>query len=120
MKKLCSLIKASMTSDMSLFKIKTKGSKLSNLLPLFIAFYLMFMIWGSANTMYEKLAPLHIQYVLLPIFVLSVSFMTFMEGIYKTSSLLFNCKDDQLLLSLPISKRTVLFIRVCVIILGVQ
>ena len=112
MKKLCSLIKASMTSDMSLFKIKTKGSKLSNLLPLFIAFYLMFMIWGSANTMYEKLAPLHIQYVLLPIFVLSVSFMTFMEGIYKTSSLLFNCKDDNLLLSLPISKRTVLLIRV--------
>jgi ABC-2 type transport system permease protein len=37
--------------------------------------------------------------------------MTIVEGIYKTSSLLFNCKDDQLLLSLPISRRAVLFTR---------
>ena len=113
MKKIFSLIRASMTSGMNLFKIKTKkNSKRAVLIPIFIAGYLMFMIWGSANSLFEKMAPMHIQYILLTLFVFSISIMTFIEGIYKTGSLIFNCKDDNLLLSLPIKKRTVLFIRV--------
>ena len=113
MKKLYSLIRACMTSDMSLFKIKTKkNGKRSALLPLFIALYLMFVIWSSANTMFEKLAPMNLAYVLLSIFAFAISIMTFMEGFYKAGPLIFNCKDDDLLLSLPIKRRTVLFIRV--------
>ena len=111
MKKLISLIKACMTSDMKLFKIKTK-KKNSIILPLFIAGYLMFMIWGMANSVFEKVTPLHLQYVVLSLFAFGVSFMTIMEGVYKTSSLIFNCKDDQLLLSLPIKRKTVLFVRI--------
>ena len=110
MKRLYSLIKASMSSDMSLFKIKT--NKNNKLFPIFIALFLMFMIWGSANTMFEKIAPMHLSYILLSLFVLSISIMTFLEGIYKSGPLIFNCKDDQLLLSLPIKRRTVLFIRI--------
>ena len=113
MKKLYSLIRACMTSDMKLFKIKTKkNSKRSFLIPLFIALYLMFMVWGGANSLFEKFAPIGLNYVLLSLFVVGISFMTLIEGIYKTSSLIFNCKDDQLLLSLPIKRSTVLFIRV--------
>ncbi len=113
MKKLFSLIRACMTSDMSLFKIKTKkGTKSAILVPLFIGGYLMFMIWAGANGLFEKLAPMNLAYVLLSLFVFGISFMTIMEGIYKTGPLIFNCKDDQLLLSLPIKRRTVLFIRV--------
>ena len=113
MKKNISLIKACMTSDMSLFKIKTKkNSKWGLLLPLFIALYLMFMIWGSANSLFEKLAPMNLSYILLSLFIFSISIMTFIEGIYKTGSLIFNCRDDQLLLSLPIKRSTVLFIRI--------
>ena len=113
MKKLYSLIRACMTSDMKIFKIKTKkNSKNAFLVPLVIGLYLMFMIWGSANSVFEKVAPMNMQHVMLSLFVFGVSFMTFMEGIYKIGSLIFNCKDDQLLLSLPIKKRTVLFIRV--------
>ncbi len=112
MKKLYSLIKACMTSDMSLFKIKTnKKNKSALLIPLLIASYLMFMIWGLANTFFEKVDGLNIANILLSLFVFGTSFMTIMEGIYKSGSLIFNCKDDQLLLSLPISRRTVLFIR---------
>ena len=33
--------------------------------------------------------------------------MTIIEGVYKAGPLLFNCRDDQLLLSLPIKRRTV-------------
>ena len=113
MKKLYSLIKACMTSDMSLFKIKTKKNKKSNIfLPLFIALYLMFMIWGSANSLFEKLEPLNLEYVLLSLFIFSISIMTFIEGIYKAGPLIFNCKDDDLLLSLPIKKSTILFVRI--------
>ena len=113
MKKLYSLIRACMTSDMRIFKIKTKkNSKSAVLLPLFIALYLMFMMWGSANSLFEKLSPLKMDYLLLSLFVFGISFMTFIEGIYKIGSLVFNCKDDDLLLSLPIKKRTILFIRV--------
>lgn len=113
MKKLYSLIRACMTSDMSLFRFKTnKNNKLSILLPLFISGYLMYMIWDLSNSLFEKLSPLNLSYLLLSLFVLSISIMTFIEGIYKSGPLVFNCKDDQLLLSLPIKRSTVLFVRI--------
>ena len=113
MKKLYSLIRACMTSDMKIFKIKTKkNSKTAILLPLFIALYLMFMVWSGANGMFEMMMPLGIQSIMLSLLVFGISFMTFLEGIYKIGPLVFNCKDDQLLLSLPIKKSTILFIRV--------
>ena len=112
MKKLYSLIKACMSSDMNLFKIKTKNKKNATIIPIIIALYLMFMIWGGANTLFEKLSPTHLQYILLSFFAFSISILTIIEGIYKAGPLIFNCKDDQLLLSLPIKRSTVLFIRV--------
>ncbi len=113
MKKLYSLIKACMTNDMQIVKISSKkGSKKTTLIPIFIVLYLMFMIWGSANSMFEKLESTHLEYLLLSIAAFGISIMTIMEGIYKTGPLIFNCKDDQLLLSLPLKRRTVLFIRI--------
>ena len=114
MKKLYSLIKACMTSDMNLFKIKTKNNSKKNkiILPLFISLCFMFSIWTNANLLFEKIAPLHLQYVVLSLVVFLTSIMTIVEGIYKSGSLIFNSKDDQLLLSLPIERRTVLFVRI--------
>ena len=114
MKKLISLIKACMTSDMNVFKIKQKkSSKKSKIsLPIVISLLIMFYIWTSANTLFEKMAPLHLQVLAVSLFVIGISFFTIIEGVYKTGSLLFNCKDDQLLLSLPIKKSTVLFVRI--------
>lgn len=112
MKKLYSLVRACMTSDMSLFKIKTKKNSKSAILPLVITLYLMFVIWANANLLLEKFSQLNLTYFLLAMFVFAISLMTFMEGIYKSGSLIFNCKDDQLLLSLPIKRRTVLFVRI--------
>ena len=114
MRKLYSLIKTCMTNDMSLFKIKTSGnSKSSKLMPIiFISFCFMFAIWSNANILFEKFAPLHLQFIVLSIFVFGTSLVTLIEGIYKSGPLIFNCKDDQLLLSLPIKRRTVLFVRI--------
>ena len=114
MKKILSLLKACMTSDMNIFKIKQKkdNNKNSFMLPLFLSFAFMFAIWSNANMIFEKLAPMHLQVLVISLVVFGTAIMVIIEGVYKTGSLLFNCKDDQLLLSLPIKRSTVLFVRI--------
>ena len=114
MKKIYSLIKACMTNDMNIFKIRAKNNNKKNkfILPLFISLCFMFAIWSNTNLLFEKLSPMHLQHIVLSMVVFLTAIMTIIEGIYKTGTLIFNCKDDQLLLSLPIKKSTVLFIRV--------
>lgn len=114
MKKLVSLIKACMTENMSLFKIKNKSQSTTSkrLLPIVIAALFFFYVWSYANMIMEPLVSVHMEVVLLTLFILLTSILTLIEGIYKSGNLLFNCKDDNLLLSLPIKKSTVLFIRI--------
>lgn len=114
MKKLVSLIRASMTDNMSIFKIKkrnqTKATK--KILPIVLAILLFFSFWSYANMLMEPLAEVHIEYIGLTLFILLTSILTLVEGIYKASNLLFNCRDDNLMFSLPVKKSTVLFVRV--------
>lgn len=114
MKKLFSLIKASLNHDMNIFKINTKRQNkfFKILLPIILVFYIMFIFIGFSGAILDALKPIKMEFVLLTLFSFSVSILTFIEGVYKSSGLLFNCKDDDLLLSLPIKKSTVLFIRV--------
>ena len=113
MKKIVSLLKACMTSDMNIFKIRQKkeNKKNSFLLPLFLTLCFMFAIWSNINMIFEKLSPLHLQSLVIPIVIFFTSFMIIIEGVYKSGPLLFNCKDDQLLLSLPIKRSTIFFVR---------
>ena len=60
----------------------------------------------------EEFVKTHTEYMLLTLYVVLTFILTLMEGVYKSSGLLFNCKDDNLLLSLPIKKSTVLFVRI--------
>ncbi len=108
MKRLISLIKATMTSNMQLFKINTKGKKgkVNIMLVSLIAIYLMGAIFGYAWYFLDKLSQANIEYLLLPLAVFFISLFTIVEGIYKCGPLVFNCKDDQFLLSLPIKKNT--------------
>ena len=114
MKRFFSLIKASMTDGMNIFKISTKKKNFfsSIILPILIVICLMMSMGSYSEWIISKLEPIHMEFVLLTLFIIITSFMTIIEGIYKSGNLLFNCKDDNLLLSLPISKSTVLFIRV--------
>ncbi len=114
MKRIMSLIKASMTDDMKLFNIKrkkeTKTSK--KILPLVLIIAIFFSIWSYANIIMEPLVEINLEYVLLTLFIIFTSIITLVEGIYKSSNLLFNCKDDNLMFSLPIKKSVVLFVRI--------
>ena len=114
MKKMFSLIKACMTDNMSLFRIKSKDNnkKSKLILPVFLFVFIFVYMMFYANMIITPLKELNLEYILLTLFILFTTIITLIEGIYKSSSLLFNCKDDDLLLSLPIQKSTVLFIRV--------
>ena len=113
MKKIFSLIRASMYENMSLFKIKSKNQSKSSkkLLPVFLFIVIFCIILSYANIMIEPLKLVNMEFVLLTLFVGITTILTLLEGLYKSSDLLFKCKDDNLLLSLPIKKSTVLFIR---------
>lgn len=112
MKKLLSLIKATMTDEMQLFKIKKSNKKNNILIPVFLYCLIMFYVLMTANGLLDELIPIHQEKAALTIFILLTFLLITIEGIYKSGSLLFNCKDDNLLLSIPIKKSTVLFIRV--------
>ena len=114
MKKMLSLIKACMSSDMSLFKIKSKNkSSISKIALPVVLFLLVFIaIYGYSSIIMDELVKYDLGYVLLTLFLAITTILTLVEGVYKSGSLIFNCKDDNLLLSLPIKKSTVLFIRI--------
>ena len=113
MKKIISLIKASMTESMDVFRIKNKNQSNTSkkVLPIVLFIFIFFMMWTYANTIMEQLDGANVEYVGLSIFVILTTVLTIIEGVYKTSSLLFNCKDDNLMFTLPIKRGTVLFIR---------
>jgi ABC-2 type transport system permease protein len=108
MKKMLSLIKACMTDNMSLFKIKSN----KKFVPFIITGIILFYMWGIANIAIDKFSEVHVEWMILTLFVFSTSILSIIQGIYKSGSLLFNCKDDDLLLSLPIKRTTVIFIRI--------
>ena len=114
MNKILSLIKANMTENMSLFKIKNKHQSdvQKRILPIALFAVIFLIMWGYANMFMEQLDKVNMEFVGLTLFIFFTTILTLIEGIYKSSNLLFNCKDDNLLFSLPIKKGTVLFVRV--------
>lgn len=112
MKKIVSLIRAVCSQDMDLFRYKSKGNNLSKIL-LFSFLSLMIMIaFGEYYYLLGKeLNKVNLTYLMLGIsLVLPVVFI-FIQGIYKSQNILFEAKDNELLMFLPISKGTIIFIR---------
>ena len=113
--KLLSLIKAAFSQDMSLFNYSTKknSSKISKIiLPVFLFICCGFSIGSYAFPMADILSKVDLTYVVLSLFILIVTILTFIEGIYKSQGILFEARDNDLLSSLPIKKSYILFIRI--------
>ena len=113
MEKLISLLKATMSQDMSLFKIKSKKqSKISKIiLPIVLTLIVMFSMGTYAAMLAEQLVTYNLTYIVLTIFIMITSLLTIIEGIYKSQGILFEAKDNDLLFSLPISKSKIFFTR---------
>ena len=114
MSKTTALIKACAFDNMSLFKIgaKKQSSFMERLLPLLFTLLCFAINWIIAETIIKELIPYNLEIVLLTLFIVYTSMMTIVEGIYKSSGLLFNCRDDNFLFSIPIKKSVILSIRV--------
>lgn len=109
-----SLLKACMSQDMELFKIKT--GKNSNkfkkiLLPVILSILFMYAIYMYLNVIGAELKKINLTYILLSIAMLFPTILTVIEGIYKSQGMLFEVKDNDLLFCLPIKKSTIIFIR---------
>ena len=114
MGKLVSLLKATMSQDMNLFKTRTKNETKARkiMLPIFLFIVVMLSIGSYAAMFAEQLAPMNLTYIILTMFIMLTSFLTLIEGIYKSQGILFDAKDNDLLFSLPISKTKILFTRI--------
>ena len=113
MGKLLSLLKATMSQDMSLFKIRAKNESKMNkiILPIVLALIVMFSVGSYAAILAEELATYNLIYIILTIFIMITSLLTVIEGVYKSQGILFEAKDNDLLFSLPISKSKIFFTR---------
>ncbi|MBQ8996754.1 hypothetical protein IJ095_01860 [Candidatus Saccharibacteria bacterium] len=107
-----SLLRAAMSEGMRLFRYRAKDEKSKRALPIFLASVLWLSIFGYAETMMASLKTTGTEFALLSIFTLFTAVMTLIEGIYKSGSLMFSCRDNDLLMSLPLGRSTIVFLRV--------
>ena len=93
-----------MSEGMNVFRLHgKKQSKWFRIgLPILLGAMIMFSVAGYADMMMEPLAEVEMEFVVLTLFVIISAVFILMEGIYKASGLLFNCRDDDLMLSLPV------------------
>lgn len=115
MKKLISLLKATMSQDMNLFKVK-RGEGKNKSLILVLTLIVMFAVGSYAYMIAEVLAPINQTIVMVNIFIIVTTLITFIEGIYKSQGILFEAKDNDLLFSMPIEKSKILFARIAKLI----
>ena len=89
--KTISLLKAALSQDMSLFKYRAKrnSSKFKKILfPVFLFILVSFSIGIYAYMIAEKLAPFNLTYVMLSMFIIMVTMLTFIGDIYKSKSII--------------------------------
>ena len=113
--KIISLVKAAFSQDMNIFKYSSKknSSKLNKILfPILLFAIVCLSIGVYAFTIGEELAKYNLTFVMLSLFIIMVTMLNFIEGIYKSQGILFEAKDNDLLFSLPIKKSQILFIRI--------
>lgn len=107
-----SLAKASMTEGMRLFSYHAKDEKSKKVLPVVLAGIAFLAIFSYAQTMTWSLREVGLQHAVLSVFIIFTAVMTLIEGVYKAGGLLFNCRDNDLLLALPLRKSEIVGLRV--------
>ena len=112
--KTISLLKAVLTQDMNMFKYKTTSKKKANkiLIPILLFILVATAIGSYAYMIGKALHPVKLTYVMLTMFILLVTILTFIAGIFKSQGIIFDSKDNDLLFSLPIQKSKILLIRI--------
>lgn len=113
MNKALALFRASLSEGMSFFRIsgRNRSKFMKTGVPIIVGTMFMLAMGMYGYGMMDSLAEAGMEYVTLTIFAIITAVVILLEGVYKTSGLLFNCRDDNTVLALPIKKSTVLLIR---------
>lgn len=98
---------------LSLFTSKDAKKKGRGQLLLLVAYgYIIFMMYTLSKMMLEEYTALNVPYLLLVQFMLMTTIMILFTNIYKVGGTLFNFKDYDLLMSLPIKRSTVIISKI--------
>ncbi|MBR3116156.1 hypothetical protein IKF30_02915 [Candidatus Saccharibacteria bacterium] len=111
MSKLISLLKATMSGGLQLFNYQAKTESAKRTMPLLLGSLIGILMLFSATAMMTDLAKEGAQSAILAIYVLITTIIIVMEGSYKAGDLLFKPKDNDVLLSMPIKRSTIVLAR---------
>jgi ABC-2 type transport system permease protein len=114
MKKTFILLKNISKGDLNIFRFSNDSNNNFKKIigPLLISLLLMYSVGYYAYSVGKVLSTINMTYIMLSIFIILSIVITFFECSYKTQSILFKSKDDDLLLSLPIKKESILTARI--------
>lgn len=120
--KTLSLFKAVLSEDMNIFNYSFKNKKnfhkLNKIIfPLMLFLLVCISVGTYANLFAFELSKVNLTYVMLTMFIIMVTLLTFIEGIYKSQGILFDSKDNDLLFSLPIKKSQIILFRIIKLLL---
>ena len=112
--KLFSLLRATLSQDMNLFKYEfKKDSKVSKkVFPILLFLMVSASLGVLIYRVVKPLASLNLTFIILSICIIGVTILSFFEGIVKSQGIIFESKDNDLLLSLPIKKSYIIFVRI--------
>ena len=111
MNKIFSLIKATFSQDMNVFKLK--GKKAGSPVGMFFFGIFFMCIFGFyAEGLMGTLEPVGKQFMVLTLFLTATTLLTLVEAVYKSQGILFSDKDINILFSLPIDKQVIVFLRI--------
>ena len=110
MKELFVVLKATMAGAMDVLRVKKRigKRKLSgNLLVLLLTFVLMYVFGTYAYMMAEPLNKVDLTSLMIVIFALVSTILVFVQGVYRSEGILFGARDNDLLFSMPIKRKTI-------------
>ena len=114
MKQTLALLKVLLKDGLNIFKIKSnnKKSKVKKILfPLILFALLMYSVGVYAYMFAKPLHEIHTTYICLSLFIMLISVFIILQGFFKSQGILFECKDNDLLFSLPVKKEKIFLAR---------
>ena len=114
MKQTLSLLKVLLKDGLNILKIKSNDnkSKIKKILfPLILFALLMYSVGVYAYMFAKPLHDVNLTYICLSLFIMLISAFIILQGFFKVQGVLFECKDNDLLFSLPIKKEKIFLTR---------
>ena len=101
-----------MSSGLQVFNYHAQNTRNRWLMPALLCVIFGTMMLFSASAMAGEMKADGGVVMILPIYTLVTSIIIVMEGVYKSSDLLFRPRDNDTLLAMPIKKSTIVLARV--------